>query len=173
MYKRQYHSSKSRLVVSIYFERVSWTIGWIARISITTMNECTGQQERVPIAITQALGLGQPAPPPVDLLLTMETPWVRSSCFFVPRFLFFLFSPASRYVCVLRVPSSVQQSSATLSKYDSYVFYSICVFFLLVSFVSFLISEFSHQLRLRLHKKKRQNKLWTALECTPSRAITI
>ena len=37
---------------------------------------------------------------------------------FVPCFLLFLSSPSlSRYVHLLRVPSSVQQSSATLSKY--------------------------------------------------------
>ena len=34
-------------------------------------------------------------------------------------------------------------------------------------------SRHSHQLQLRLYKKKRQNKLRTALECIPSRAITI
>ena len=58
--------------------------------------------------------------------VAMETPRVRFSClllclasyfsFFV--FLFFLsFFPASRYVYLLRVPSSVQQPSAALSKY--------------------------------------------------------
>ena len=37
---------------------------------------------------------------------------------FVPSFLLFLFCPSlSRHVYLLRVPSSVQQSSATLSKY--------------------------------------------------------
>ena len=38
-------------------------------------------------------------------------------------FFLFLFFPASRYFYLLRVPSSVQQPSATLSKY---VFYSTC-----------------------------------------------
>ena len=38
-------------------------------------------------------------------------------------FLFLFFLPASRYVHLLRVPSSVQQPPATLSKY---VFYSTC-----------------------------------------------
>ena len=43
---------------------------------------------------------------------------------FVPCSLHFLFSPSlSRYVYLLRVPSSVQQSSASLSKY---VVYSTC-----------------------------------------------
>ena len=46
---------------------------------------------------------------------------------FVPCFLLFffllLFFPASRYIYLRRVPSSVQQPSATLSKY---VFYSTC-----------------------------------------------
>ena len=71
--------------------------------------------------------------------VAMETPWVRFSClilclasyfsFFV--FVFFLFSlflfffPASRHVYLLRVPLSVQQPSATLSKY---VFYGTCSF---------------------------------------------
>ena len=36
---------------------------------------------------------------------------------------FSCFSPASRYVYLLRVPSPVRQSSATLSKY---VFHSVC-----------------------------------------------
>ena len=54
-------------------------------------------------------------------------------CFllFVFRFSFLsflFFFPASRYVYLLRVPSSVQQPSATLSKY---VFYSTCSFCLL------------------------------------------
>ena len=54
---------------------------------------------------------------------------------FVPCFLLFVFRfsflsflnffPSSRYVYVLRVPSSVQHPSATLSKY---VFYSTCSF---------------------------------------------
>ena len=54
-------------------------------------------------------------------------------------FLFFLFlcSPASRYVYLLRVPSSVEQPSATLSKYhhlyptssrNYFVFYSFSIF---------------------------------------------
>ena len=51
---------------------------------------------------------------------------------FVPCFLFpFVFSyffPASRYVYLLRIPSSVQQPSSTLSKY---LFYSTCYFFFL------------------------------------------
>ena len=41
------------------------------------------------------------------------------------RFSFLIFFPASRYVYLLRVPSSVQQPSATLSKY-LYVFI-VCV----------------------------------------------
>ena len=44
-------------------------------------------------------------------------------CFLLFVFLFFLalvFSPSSRYVYLLRVPSSVQQPSATLSKYVFY-----------------------------------------------------
>ena len=45
-------------------------------------------------------------------------------CFLLFFFLFFLFSPAPRYV-YLRVPSFAQQPSATLSKY---VFYSTCFF---------------------------------------------
>ena len=66
--------------------------------------------------------------------VAVETPWVRFSCLldFVPCFLlsffFFFFSdfwPASRYIYRLRVLSSVQQPSATLSKY---VFYSTCSF---------------------------------------------
>ena len=69
--------------------------------------------------------------------VAMETPWVRFSCLlaFVPCFLLFVFRfsflsflnffPSSRYVYVLRVPSSVQQPSATLSKC---VFYSTCSF---------------------------------------------
>ena len=40
-------------------------------------------------------------------------------------FFLFLFSPASQYLHALRVPSSVQQPSATLSKY---LFYSTCSF---------------------------------------------
>ena len=65
-----------------------------------------------------------------------ETPWVRFSCLLLCRcFLLFVFRcsllssffPASRHV-YLRVPSSVQQPSATLSKY---VFYSTCSFCLL------------------------------------------
>ena len=57
-------------------------------------------------------------------------------------FLFFFF-PASRYG-YLRVPWSVQQPSATLSKYLVllYEFYLEYVFFLLVSFVPSSISEF-------------------------------
>ena len=53
---------------------------------------------------------------------------------------FSYFSPASRYVYLRRVPSSVQQSSATLSMY--YTYFIVYVFFLLVSFVSRLFSEF-------------------------------
>ena len=49
-------------------------------------------------------------------------PTFRSSFFFS---FFSYFFPASRYVYLLRVPSSVQQPSATLSKY---VFYSTCSF---------------------------------------------
>ena len=65
--------------------------------------------------------------------LLLWTPGVRFSCF-VPCFLLFLFSPSlSRYVYLLRVPSSVQQSCVTLSKHVVRV--------LLVSFVSSLISE--------------------------------
>ena len=57
---------------------------------------------------------------------------------FVPCFLLLLFSPAlSRYVYLLRVPSSVQQSSATLSKHV--VRDVLC---LLASLVACLISEF-------------------------------
>ena len=60
------------------------------------------------------------------------------------RFSFFFsffsyFFPASRYVYTLRVPSSVQQPSATLSKY---VFIECVISASLVSFVSGLISEF-------------------------------
>ena len=49
-------------------------------------------------------------------------------CALHPTFRFSFFSyffPASRYVYLLSVPSSVQQASATLSKY---VFYSACSF---------------------------------------------
>ena len=54
-------------------------------------------------------------------------------------FLFLFFFLASRYVYLVRVPSSVQQPFATLSKY---VFYTPqYVFFLLVSFVPHPISE--------------------------------
>ena len=63
----------------------------------------------------------------------METPWVRFSCFcaLLPTFLFsflslFCFS-ASRYVFFPRAPSSVQQPSATLSKYVSYSTCSFCL----------------------------------------------
>ena len=61
--------------------------------------------------------------------------------FFVFLFFLFLSFPASRYVYFLRVPSSVQQPSATLSKY---VFYSTwyVLFLLVVSFVPYPISEF-------------------------------
>ena len=53
---------------------------------------------------------------------------------FLPCFILFLFCPSlSRYVPLLRVPSSVQQSSAILQR---------VVRALLVSFVSFPISEF-------------------------------
>ena len=66
----------------------------------------------------------------------METPRVRFFCLlaFVPCFLLrvfrfsflsFRFFPPSRYVYPLRVPSSVQQPSSTLSKY---VLYSTCSF---------------------------------------------
>ena len=34
------------------------------------------------------------------------------------------------------------------------------------------LTRHSHQLQLRLHQRKRQNKLRTALECIPSRAKT-
>ena len=60
-------------------------------------------------------------------------------CLLLFVFLFFLFYffPASRYVYLLRVPSSVEQPSATLSKY---VFYSTCSFCLAIVFD--LTSEF-------------------------------
>ena len=50
-------------------------------------------------------------------------------CFllFVFRFSFLFFSHLSQYVYLLRVPSSVQQQSATLSKYVFYI-YSTCSF---------------------------------------------
>ena len=68
----------------------------------------------------------------------METPWVRLSCllwclasyfsFFVFLFFIFLiFFPASRYVYLLHVSSSVQQPSATLSKYVFCSTYSFCL----------------------------------------------
>ena len=72
--------------------------------------------------------------------VAMETPWVRFSCLrvFVLCFLvlvfrfsflsFLIFFPASRYVYLLRVPSPVQQPSATLS---TCVFYRTCSFCLL------------------------------------------
>ena len=57
---------------------------------------------------------------------------------FVPCFLLFVFRlsvlsfltffPASRYVYLLRVPSSVQQPSATLSKYEFYSTRSFCLY---------------------------------------------
>ena len=89
--------------------------------------------------------------------VAMETPWIRFSFLlaFVPCFLLFVFHfsflsyriifPASRYVYLLRVPSSVQQSSATLSRY---VFYSTCAFclchlYLTPSGNSFIFYSFS------------------------------
>ena len=61
---------------------------------------------------------------------------------FVPCFLLVISYPAlSRYVYLLRAPSSVQQSSSVTTLISKYVFYSTCYFFL-VSFVSCLISEF-------------------------------
>ena len=51
----------------------------------------------------------------------------------------FLFFPASRHVYLLRVPSSVEQPSATLSKY---VFYSTCSFCLCHLYPTYPISEF-------------------------------
>ena len=67
--------------------------------------------------------------------VAMETPWVRFSClllclasyfsFFAFLFFLFLFFPASRYVYLLRVSSSVQPQFATVSKY---LFYSTCSF---------------------------------------------
>ena len=51
--------------------------------------------------------------------------YVRCFLLFVFRFTFFFCLPASRYVYLLCVPSSVQQPSATLSKY---VFHSTCPF---------------------------------------------
>ena len=58
---------------------------------------------------------------------------------FVPCFPLVLFSPAfSWFIYLLRVCSSVQQPSATLSKY---VFCSTCSFFF-ASFVSCLLSKF-------------------------------
>ena len=76
-------------------------------------------------------------------------PNIRFS-FFLSLLRTFLFFPASRYVYLLRVPSSAQQPSAILSKYvfhskcsfcllyhlyptpsrNSLVFYSFCVFFI-------------------------------------------
>ena len=67
-----------------------------------------------------------------DLLLWRRLVYDFLACFcallhtFRFSFLSFLiFFPASRYVYLLRVPSSVQQPSATLSKY---AFYSTCSF---------------------------------------------
>ena len=51
-------------------------------------------------------------------------PTSRSSFFFS---LFSYFFPASRYVYLLRVPSSVQQPSATLSMYVSYSTCGFCL----------------------------------------------
>ena len=61
-------------------------------------------------------------------------PTFRFSFFFS---FFSYFFPASRYIYLLRVPSSVLQPSATLSKS---VFYNTCSFYL--SFVPYPISEF-------------------------------
>ena len=59
----------------------------------------------------------------------LSTIFLLKICALLPTFLFlfflFLFFPASRYVYLLRVPSSAQQPSDTLSKY---VFYSTCSF---------------------------------------------
>ena len=54
--------------------------------------------------------------------------------FFLFLFFIFLFFPASRYVYLLRVPSSVQQS-ATLSKYVFYSTCSFCVIFIVFIFI--------------------------------------
>ena len=59
---------------------------------------------------------------------------------FVPCFLLLSFSPSLfRYVYLLRVPSSVQQSSATLSKYVVRVHSFLChLHFLVFEFLSFI-----------------------------------
>ena len=75
-----------------------------------------------------------------DALSTMLRLPALVPCFILFVFLFyaFFFFPAPRYVYLLRVSSSVQQPSATLSKYVRILEY---VFFLLVSFVPYPISE--------------------------------
>ena len=60
-------------------------------------------------------------------------------------FIFLFFFPASRFVYLLRVPSSVQQPSATLSKY---VFCSTCFFCSLVCTLSHLGILFFFFIRL-------------------------
>ena len=68
--------------------------------------------------------------------VAMETPWVWFSCLLalVPCFLLFVFPFAfliffrhPGMYCLFRVPSSVQQTSATLSEYVFYSTRSICL----------------------------------------------
>ena len=61
-----------------------------------------------------------------NFLLACFSALLPTFCFpFFSFFLFLHFFPASRCVYLLRVPSAVQQPSATLTKY---VFYSTCSF---------------------------------------------
>ena len=61
-----------------------------------------------------------------DALSTILLLLCLAACFSF-FFYIFLFSPASQYAYVLRVPLSVQQPSATLSRYVFYI-YSACCF---------------------------------------------
>ena len=95
--------------------------------------------------------------------VAMETPRVRFSCsclclacyfsfFIFFLVLFFFFSSASRYVYLLRVPSSVQQPPATLGKYVFFRTYSSCLchlhptpsrnYFVFYSFIIFFRSSY-------------------------------
>ena len=61
-----------------------------------------------------------------NFLLACFSALLPTFCFpFFSFFLFLHFFPASRYAYLLRVHSSVQQPSATLTKY---IFYSMCSF---------------------------------------------
>ena len=80
-----------------------------------------------------------------DALSTILLLLCLAACFSF-FFYIFLFSPASQYAYVLRVPLSVQQPSATLSRYAFYntcSFRSLCHLYATPSRYSFVFHSFS------------------------------